>query len=108
MAGREVLCSRKNMREQGEIGFVKASISHVTRIETHSNDSLNQVCEPQGGHKWQYLERLCGNKWQELDTAWRHEPRETSEPMVTSIAEWQAGSERGPWCLRKSRLMGSD
>lgn len=57
MAGREVLCSRKNMREQGEIGFVKASISHVvTRIETHSNDSLKRVCEPQEGHKWQYLE----------------------------------------------------
>ena len=57
MAGREVLCSRKNMREQGEIGFVKASISHVvTRIETHSNDSLKRVCEPQEGHKWQYFD----------------------------------------------------
>lgn len=44
------LCSRKNVHEQGEIGFVKASISHiVTGIERHSNDSLKQACEPQGG-----------------------------------------------------------
>lgn len=81
------LCSRKNVHEQGEIGFVKASISHVvTGIETHSNDSLKRACEPQGGTQMAVL-RLCGNKWQELDTAWRHEPRETSEPTVTSTAE---------------------
>lgn len=78
-------CSMKNMHEQDETRFAKARISYVViAIEEHDNDSLRKHVSHEGDKSGSILERLWRNKWQEFDTVWRNEPRETSESKIMS------------------------